>query len=171
LWICRQVVEALAALHRAGFLHGDVKPDNIRLTDPGTAVLIDLGFAHRPGENARLRESGYVLGTASYLAPELCAGDDNGDFRSDLFSLGVTLFEMIAGRLPYASGSVEQTLIRHLNERPLDLRDYAARVSPALVSIVERMLGRRPSDRPRAVLLVQELIALEIAELGKRRSA
>src|SRR5436309_973663 len=54
LWIARQTAEALAALHKAGFLHGDVKPDNIRLVSDGTAILIDLGFAHRPGENAHL---------------------------------------------------------------------------------------------------------------------
>src|SRR5207248_1987924 len=61
LWIVRQTAEALAALHRAGFLHGDVKPENVRLIDDGTAVLIDLGFAHRPGENPRLRQQGYLL--------------------------------------------------------------------------------------------------------------
>src|SRR5262249_25498105 len=61
LWIIRQTAEALAALHRAGFIHGDVKPDNIRLVADGAAVLIDLGFAHRPGENTALMEQGYVL--------------------------------------------------------------------------------------------------------------
>ncbi len=69
VWIVRQTAEALAALHRAGFLHGDVKPDNLRLTGDGTAVLMDLGFAHRPGENAAFLRAGYVLGTANYLAP------------------------------------------------------------------------------------------------------
>ena len=72
VWLARQTAEALAALHRAGFLHGDVKPDNLRLTTGGSAVLIDLGFAHRPGENAAFLREGYVLGTADYLAPELC---------------------------------------------------------------------------------------------------
>ena len=72
VWIARQTAEALAALHRAGFLHGDVKPENLRLTSAGPAVLIDLGFAHRPGENAAFLREGYVLGTANYLAPELC---------------------------------------------------------------------------------------------------
>ena len=72
MWIIRQISEALAALHSAGFLHGDIKPDNVRLIDDGTAVLIDLGFAHRPGENAAFLRAGYVLGTANYLAPEQC---------------------------------------------------------------------------------------------------
>src|SRR4029077_17090177 len=72
LWIARQTADALAALHRAGFVHGDVQPDNIRVTEGGRAILLDLGFAHRLGENAQLLEQGYVLGTVNYLAPELC---------------------------------------------------------------------------------------------------
>ena len=79
LWVTRQTAEALAALHRAGFLHGDVKPDNMRLVDDGTAILIDLGFAHRPGENAAFLREGYVLGTADYLAPELCDPEPDDD--------------------------------------------------------------------------------------------
>ncbi len=171
LWITRQIAEALAALHRAGFLHADVKPDNIRLTDSGTAVLIDLGFSHRPGENAQFRKSGYVLGTASYLAPELCAGDDNGDFRSDIFGLGVTLFEMLTGRLPYPTGTIEQTLRRHLCEPSLDIREYASLLPPGVVTLVERFLERQPTNRPRALAAVQQLIALEIATMRKRHSA
>src|SRR5262245_48269632 len=62
LWVTRQTAEALAELHRAGFVHGDVKPDNVRLTSAANAVLIDLGFAHRPGENAELLARGFVLG-------------------------------------------------------------------------------------------------------------
>src|SRR5438270_12801729 len=95
LAMARQTAEALAALHRAGFLHGDVKPDNVRLTGAGTAVLIDLGFAHRPGEHADFLRDGYVLGTADYLAPELCAVEPSEDFGSDVFSLGVTLIEAL----------------------------------------------------------------------------
>src|SRR5919204_1816606 len=105
VWVARQTAEALTALHRAGFLHGDVKPDNVRLTGAGTAALIDLGFAHRPGENAAFLRDGYVLGTANYLAPEQCAPDPAEGPASDLFSLGVMLFEMLTGRLPYPPGS------------------------------------------------------------------
>jgi serine/threonine protein kinase len=170
LWIGRQVAEALSALHRAGFLHADVKPDNIRLTDAG-AVLIDLGFAHRPGENAQMRQHGYVLGTASYLAPELCAGDDNGDFRSDLFSLGVTLFEMLVGRLPYPLGTVEETLLRHMKDEPLDIGVHLATVQPGVAALVNALLQRRPENRPRAAAVVQQLVSLEIATFQKRRAA
>lgn len=171
VWVARQTAEALAALHRAGFVHGDVKPDNIRLVDDGTAVLIDLGFAHRPGENAALVRQGYVLGTPNYLAPELCDFQEDADAASDLFSLGVTLFEALTGRLPYPPGSLDQTLRRHLCDPPADVRCHAGPLPTPLTALIERLLAHRPSDRPRAAAVVQQLISLEIDGLRRRRSA
>jgi serine/threonine protein kinase len=170
LWIARQTADALAALHRARFIHGDVKPDNIRLTSDGTAILIDLGFAHRPGENLPLFRQGYVLGTVNYLAPELCGGSEEDGPGGDLFSLGVTLFEMLVGRLPYRSGTWEQALRRHAADPPADIRRYVAELPASLVNLVQALLARRPTDRPRAGAVVQQLIGLEIAAL-RRRSA
>jgi serine/threonine protein kinase len=171
LWIARQTAEALAALHQAGFVHGDVKPDNIRLIDDGTAVLIDLGFAHRPGENARLRSQGYVLGTANYLAPELCAFQPDADAASDLFSLGVSLFEMLVGQLPYLPGNMTQTFERHCSEPPDDIRRHLHDLPAGLATLIDRLLERQPGDRPRAAAVVQQLINLEIATLRRRHSA
>jgi serine/threonine protein kinase len=171
LWIARQCAEALADLHKAGFLHGDIKPDNIRLVEEGRAILIDLGFAHRPGENAHLLKRGYVLGTVDYLAPELCAFDEETETCSDLFSLGVTLFEMLTGQLPYPHGSIEQTLRRHSSEPPADIRGIVEGLPQSLATLIDRLLARRPQDRPRAAQVVQQLIALETAETGRRLSA
>jgi serine/threonine protein kinase len=171
LWIGRQTAEALAALHRAGFLHGDVKPDNIHLAEDGRSVLIDLGFAHRPGENAAFLRSGYVLGTANYLAPELCRSKPDADQRSDVFSLGATLFEMLTGDLPYPSGSLDQTFRRHSCDPPADIRLHLPYLPPSLERLIERMLAHQPEDRPRANQVVRQLIGLEIAGMSKRRSA
>jgi serine/threonine protein kinase len=172
VWVLRQTAEALAALHAAGFLHGDVKPDNLRLIDDGTAVLIDLGFAHRPGENAAFVRAGYVLGTANYLAPELCEPVPAEDFATDLFSLGVTGFEMLTGRLPYPPGSLSQTFRRHQCDPPADIRRCGRSLPGPLAALVERLLARRPEDRPRAAAAVQQLVKLEIAALRwRRRSA
>lgn len=174
LWISRQAAEALAALHTAGFLHGDVKPDNLRLVDDGTAVLTDLGFAHRPGENAAFLRAGYVLGTANYLAPELCDELPAEEMSSDLFSLGVTLFEMLTGRLPYPPGSLRQIFRRHRCDPPANIVQWAGPLPRALVELVERLLAHNPEDRPRAGSVVRELVKLEIATLaarGYRRSA
>jgi serine/threonine protein kinase len=171
LWITRQAAEALAKLHRAGFAHGDIKPDNIRLIDTGSAILIDLGFAHRPGENAQFLEQGYILGTVNYLAPELCRGEPQDTLASDVFSLGMTLFEMLSGRLPYPAGSTEQVLRRHGADPPADIRRYAPNLPGELSRLLEGMLERRPEDRPVAAAVVQQCINLEIATLGRRRSA
>jgi serine/threonine protein kinase len=170
LWIARQTAEALAALHRAGFIHGDVKPENIRLVADGTAILIDLGFAHRLGENDLLLQEGYVLGTVNYLAPELCGAEPKAGQPSDVFSFGITLFEMLTGRLPYPAGTIEQTFRRHCSEPPTDIRQFVPSLPASLVTLVERLLARRPEDRPRAALVVQQLVGLEIAAL-RRQSA
>jgi serine/threonine protein kinase len=169
VWVARQTAQALEALHRAGFLHGDVKPDNVRVTGAGTAVLLDLGFAHRPGENAAWLSHGYVLGSPNYLAPELCDPEPAEDFASDLFSLGVTLFEMLTGRLPYPPGSVRQTFRRHQCDPPADVRRAVPHLPPALAALTDRLLAHRREDRPRASAVVQQLIKLEIA--GLRRHA
>jgi serine/threonine protein kinase len=168
LWFVRQTAEALAALHREGFIHGDVKPENVRLVGDGTAILIDLGFAHRPGENAEFLRQGYVLGTANYLAPELCGSAPRDDLSSDIYSLGVMFFEMLAGTLPYPAGTVAQTLRRHLCDPPARLVDHAGLLPAALTEAVEKMLARQPAERPRALKLVQQLVGLEIATLRRR---
>jgi serine/threonine protein kinase len=168
VWVARQTAEALAALHRAGFVHGDVKPDNVRIVEDGTAVLLDLGFAHRPGENDALWRQGYVLGTADYLAPELCRSEPQGGVASDLFSLGVTLFELLTGKLPYPHGTLGQTFRRHGCDPPADVRHSGIPVPRELAQLVARLLARHPEERPKAAAVVRQLIALEIAALRRR---
>jgi serine/threonine protein kinase len=170
-WVARQTAEALAALHQAGFVHADVKPDNVRLLNGGTAVLMDLGFAHRPADAARPEDVHLVLGTANYLAPELCTDEPGGGFAADWFSFGVMLFEMLTGTLPYVPGSLAETLERHRRDEPAERVGLVARAWPArLTALLEGLLARTPADRPRAALIVHELIALEIAALGLRQA-
>lgn len=171
LWIMRQTAEALSALHQAGFVHGDIKPENIRLTGDGNATLIDLGFAHRPGENAHFFKNGYVLGTINYLAPELCGKQPDADCRSDLFSLGVTFFEALTGILPYPGGDLEETFAQHCGNAADDIRRHVSDIPPTLVSLINRMMAREPAERPRALAIVQQLIGLEIASMRRRRPA
>jgi eukaryotic-like serine/threonine-protein kinase len=171
VWIIRQSAEALSALHRQGFMHGDVKPENLRLVDDGTATLIDLGFARRPGENAALLAQGYVLGTADYLAPEMCGFGQDGDAKSDVFSLGVTLFEMLTGTMPFRAGSLQQTLRRHQCDPPAAIQQVIAGLPAGLVRLVDAMLAHLPQKRPTAAAVVHQLINLEIASLGSRRAA
>lgn len=172
LTIARQIAQALEALHGEGFLHGDVKPDNIRLLRDGTAKLIDLGFAHRPGENVEFLSRGYILGTVNYLAPELCTLEGSADQRSDLFSLGVTLYEMLTGALPYPEGSVGETLRRHVQDQPMEARCHVPSLSEPVLHILDRLLARSPEERmPSATALVQRLLALETTSASWRQSA
>jgi serine/threonine protein kinase len=152
-WIARQIAEALAALHRRGFIHADVKPENVRLLDGGTAVLVDLGFTHRPGENGVFADEGYVLGTANYLAPELAGDKPNDSPAADWFSFGVTVFEMLTGTLPEGADAIS-------------VRAWP----PRLTALLEGLLAHQPNLRPPDALVVHELIALEIAALGRRRA-
>lgn len=152
IWITRQVAQALAALHRAGFVHGDVKPENVCLIEDGKAVLIDLGFTHRPRENAVLYRRGYLLGTPNYLAPELARGAEGDGFRSDLYSLGVCLSEMLTGQLPTPG-----------------VGPILSPVPPRLVRLAAALLSEVPAGRPAAGTVVQQLIELEIS--GFRRAA
>src|SRR5262249_34976535 len=144
---------------------------NVRLVDDGTAKLIDLGFAHRVGENAGLVRDGFVLGTANYLAPELCAFAGEADVTSDLFSLGVMLFEMLTGRLPYQPGSTRQTMRRHQCDPPAEITSLLPDLPLVLVRLLEGLMTRHPADRPRVTRVIQQLIALEISTLSRRRSA
>ncbi len=172
IWIARQTAEAMAAMHRAGFVHGDIKPDNIRVCSDGSAVLLDLGFAHRPGENANFLRQGFIMGTVDYLAPELCCADHPSDTpASDIFSFGVTLFEMITGKLPYPTGSIAQTVRRHQADPPLDIRQLDESLPPAFSQLMARLLARKPKDRPRAPMILQQLIDLEIYAMKLQKSA
>jgi serine/threonine protein kinase len=167
VWIARQTAEALAALHRAGFIHGDLKPENIRLVDAGKVVVMDLGFARRSGDHAEFLNQGALLGTANYLAPERCALEPTIDGRADVFSLGVTLFEMVTGMLPYPLGTVTETLRAHRERPARDLSDVPGAWSLTLVRLLRRLLATRPADRPHLSAVVPELIRLEIATLRR----
>jgi serine/threonine protein kinase len=168
LGISRQAAEALSALHDAGILHGDVKPDNLTVLPDETVILTDLGFAHRPGENAALIRDGYLLGTANYLAPEQCEEWPSEEPASDLFSLGVSLFEMLTGCLPYPAGNVRQTILRHRNDRPTAIRALVRGLPRALADLVDALLAREPEDRPSVKEVIQTLVELEIADLWAR---
>jgi serine/threonine protein kinase len=156
----QHAAEALAAVHAAGFVHGDVKPDNLHATPGQSATLLDLGFAHRPGRDEHVFGPGFVLGTANYIAPELCdvPGDDGPP--ADVFSLGVTLFELLTGAVPYATGTVHETMIRHRDDQPDSLWNWQGNWPLGLATLVDRMLERDPADRPTAFEVAVELRSL-----------
>jgi len=168
LAVGRQVAEGLAALHAAGFVHGDVKTDNVRLASPGRAVLVDLGFTHYPGDLVEWSKSGHMMGTPNYLAPELCRKPPTDTAAADVFGLGVTLFELLTGRLPYRSGPVRDVIRWRREDGPARLDAVPGDWPTGLEDLLAGMTARSPADRPRAKPLVQKLIAMQILAMRKR---
>lgn len=165
LWIGRQIAEALAALHAAGWIHGDVKPQNVIVSADGHATLLDLGFACRQGQP--LEDDRCVLGTIEYLAPELLTADQAADARSDLFSLGVTLYQMATGRLPVSGRDAGEIARARLQATPAELRTLAPHVPSEAARLIHRLMARHPLRRPDSAAVVSELLALEIAAFGE----
>lgn len=142
------VARGLAAAHEAGIVHRDLKPENIFLKPDGTVKLLDFGLAKLGLSEARLTDGhtadGLIAGTASYMAPEQARGEPV-DARSDLFALGVVLYEMLAGRRPFQGTSAFETLHAILTTDPPELP--GDRVPPPVARIVMRMLEKAPEAR------------------------
>ncbi|MEV6878057.1 serine/threonine-protein kinase [Amycolatopsis sp. NPDC051128] len=140
--IGHQIASALAAAHAAGILHHDVTPNNVLVTDDGTAKITDFGVARSLGESP-ITGDGVVVGTPAYLAPEVAAGHGGG-LPSDVYSLGATLYTALEGAPPFGSGDDLIALLRRITDDEL--------VPPAhpgpLAGVVVRMLGRDPAGRP-----------------------
>jgi eukaryotic-like serine/threonine-protein kinase len=167
LWIVRQVAEAIAALDAEGWRHGDIKPSNIFVSPEGHVTLLDLGFAQRRDEVDPADRT--IAGTACYLAPEYFTATLPTDVRSDIYSLGVVLYNMLAGCPPLAGESLGELAIEHKQTAPVYLRRLAPRVTTGMAELVQRMLAKDPLRRPQTPkALVDELAWLEIATFSER---
>lgn len=171
LWLARQVAEALVRLHAAGWLHGDIKPANVMVAPSGHATLIDLGCASLIERSTPLRNADRPLvGSLNYLAPELLTSNQSGDVRSDLYSLGVMLFELLSGRVPFSAGDISELVRQHREDRPPDLRIVECRIPRSVCRFVATLMAKHPSRRPpSATEVVSRLAALEIETFAMRR--
>ena len=142
------VARALAVAHERGIVHRDIKPANIMVTSKGLAKLADLGIAKQTGGlGESLTKTGAALGTPQYMSPEQCRGEKSIDGRSDIYSLGATLFHMVCGRPPF-DGETTLSVMRKQIEEPLpDPREANPRVSDGLASLIRRMMHKDVSRR------------------------
>lgn len=165
LWIARQVTEALEALHACGWRHADVKPENILVGPNGHATLLDLGLAERIEDTA---SGNAVKGSPAYWSPETCRDDLPCGAASDVYSLGVTLYESLTGRCPYAAASASAMAAAHLEAELPDPRAAAPQMGPRVARLLRAMLDKNPAQRPTARQLIDRLVELEIDTLRER---
>jgi len=146
--IAAQVLDALEHAHAHGIAHRDIKPDNIVLAAQG-AVLVDLGIARAIATSGddRVTRSGFVVGTEEYMSPEQAQGSPDVDGRTDLYSLGVVLFESLAGRPPFSSPSAAAVLDMHQHQPAPDVRGLRRDVPKPLSTVIGRALAKARADR------------------------
>ena len=155
LLILAQVADALGYAHRNGVIHRDVKPDNVLLKPideqdrdedlPVRAIVTDFGLA-KLREGGVQTQTGTFMGTLPYMSPEQCLNKDL-DGRSDIYSLGIMLFQLATGQLPFEIRSPTDAVLKHINEQPPKPRDIRPGVPPAVAAVISRTIAKEPADR------------------------
>ena len=154
--IAGEIAEALGAAHRRGLVHRDIKPHNILITRDGTVKVTDFGIA-RAQSAASLTQTGTVIGSVHYFSPQQARGEPV-DSASDIYSLGVVLYEMLTGRLPFNGDSPVAVALKHIQEQPAPVRSIVPEISPAAERLVARMLSKEKEGRPESTaVLLKEL--------------
>src|SRR5215475_2079224 len=164
--IARQVCAALDEAHGQGVIHRDIKPQNIvvQTIQKGLQVkVLDFGSAASIDITTKLTRNGAVIGTPQYMSPEYCLGEEL-DGRSDIYSLGIVLFEMLTGVVPFDSPTTTAIVVKHVNDPPRPPRKLNPKISPAVESVVLRALEKRRGARPQtAGEMARELVAAAVA--------
>ncbi len=150
----RLMAEAASALehaHNQGLIHRDMKPQNILVTPRDHAKVLDLGLALSSGETGDaliLGGQGYIVGTMDYISPEQTLDAVNVDARSDVYSLGCTLYFALTAQPPFPGGTSREKVMRHRNDTPKPLAELAPTLPAGFVALVERMMAKDPANRP-----------------------
>jgi len=144
--IMREIAEALMAIHEVGILHRDLKPTNVLFREDDSVALIDFGLAKQAHLHAELTGKGEIFGTPYYMSPEQGHGEAL-DERSDIYSLGIVLYEMLTGKRPFEGDTAMAVIVRHARDPVPVLPEHLARYQPA----IERMLAKRPEQRFQSV--------------------
>jgi serine/threonine protein kinase len=168
LWIARQVAEALGALHDKGWRHGDIKPSNVFVAADGHTTVVDLGMAGRIDRPGNIVDRP-LNGTLNYIAPELVSSTLAADQRSDVYSLGITLYRALTGRFPFAADNIEQLVRAHREMSVPDPRRLRPQLPREVSRFVMQMMAKQPLRRPQnAEEVVTQLTAFEIETFEER---
>jgi serine/threonine protein kinase len=150
--IFKQAATALAFMNAQGWVHRDVKPDNMLVNSAGEVRIIDFALARRVEKPSLLgklfRRKAKAQGTRSYMSPEQIRGEPL-DGRADIYSFGATCYEVVTGRPPFRGASAQELLVKHITEKPASPRVYNSDVTDEFAELVLRMLGKKREERPR----------------------
>ena len=147
LYIGREVAKGLGHAHSRGILHRDVKPENIMLAKSGAVKLADLGLAKFLEDSQRITAEGIAVGTPHYISPEQARALKETDHRTDLYSLGATLFHIVTGRLPFEGDNGAEVMKRHVFEPTPDPRSVKPDVTPAVADMIVKLMAKNPAQR------------------------
>jgi eukaryotic-like serine/threonine-protein kinase len=146
LELAKQIAQALSFAHQQGLVHRDVKPQNVLLNGAGSAKVTDFGIARSLDVKHGVTQTGTVLGTSDYIAPEQAQGQ-TVDEQTDIYSLGVVIYELLTGEVPFPGESFVAVAMRHINEPPPPLRDKRPDVPPRVEAAVQKAMAKNPRDR------------------------
>src|SRR5437588_7083725 len=171
--IAIQILKAARFAHRHGVIHRDLKPHNVIVDDAGHVKVTDFGIARAGASD--MTETGSIMGTAQYLSPEQAQGHAVSA-SSDLYSIGVVLYELLTGRVPFDAESAVTIALKHVSEAPLEPTRVNARIPPELEQIVMWVLNKNPADRPQTAdefiaALEQAKAAIEMGSRGERTAS
>jgi hypothetical protein len=167
--ITRQIAEALEHAHAAGVIHRDLKPANLLIAPDGKVKLTDFGIARDTTATA-LTAAGKTVGTYAYMAPEQIRGRPPVDRRTDLYSLGCVLFEMLTGETPFDSENAGELLVKHLQEEPIRVTSLVPEIPIWVEELVFRLLEKEPDERYYDALALQVAIDEVIAKVSQQAS-
>ena len=159
------MAEALAAAHETGIVHRDLKPENVFvLAHPADTVkIVDFGIAKLEGDfragQVHQTRSGALMGTPLYMSPEQCRDSANIDYRTDLYSLGCVLHELLTGRPPFTHTTLGDLVVAHMTEPARDIREFNPAVPPVLADLVAELLRKDPATRPAGMRVVADRLA------------
>jgi serine/threonine-protein kinase len=162
-----EIADGLAAAHTKGIVHRDLKPDNVFVTQTGEVKVIDFGIAKVAASSSGTK-SGSVLGTPRYMAPEQAKGTRHVGTHTDVYALGLILFEMLTGQPPFSGDDVTELLAKHLFEKPVAPSTYAA-VSEEMDALVLGCLAKEPEQRPASMIDVRDRLRAQIGVVSAAR--
>jgi serine/threonine protein kinase len=161
--VIRQTAEGLAHAHKAGVIHRDIKPANLLIDNTGVVKILDMGLARYTAEESEKQASltqmhdENVIGTTNYLAPEQALNSHKADARSDIYSLGCTMYYALTGLPPFNTGTVAERLMAHIHTKPEPVTKHRPRTPDSLMAICDKMLEKKPSDRYQSA---EEIVAV-----------